>query len=140
MRSSVLRPPGVSKPDIVPFTCQLECGRNVLLVENPSVRRAENAVLKKDSWLLPESYPPFLLYSEHVEDIPVFGLNGVTLIPKAFALHNLLERFEVIAHYNWHQIRFSRVTVAWPRSVGVRHLAIILPKEWDPRPNSRNRP
>ena len=99
-------------------------------------------MLEKDSWLLSEPNPPSLLDSKHVEDVPVFGLNGVALVPKALALHNLLKRFEVIAHYYWHQIWLSCVTVAWPRClrivVGIRHLAIVPPKERDPRPNRRN--
>jgi hypothetical protein len=64
-------------------------------------------MLQENSWLFPDWQEPPLLNSEHVQNIAVLSLNGMTLISEPFRLYQLLETSKVVTHENFHLIWLS---------------------------------
>lgn len=79
MISRVLIPSAVSKPNVIPFIRQHECGCFILIVNKPCIRTIKEAMLKDNRFGAFPDGCPFPLYSKHSEDVSVLGNDFVGL-------------------------------------------------------------
>jgi hypothetical protein len=88
---AVLIASGVTKPDIVAFSHELEGGGYLVIVHDPAVGGVDQTMLKEDRPFLGGNV--VVDNSEHAEDVTIWSGHRMSLETEAIVLHNLNECF-----------------------------------------------